>query len=171
MQDAEKILQIEHNIAWLPQPNEGRIVLSTLPPLRELTATALVLAFAGNRLLQTRLSKRGWDIIGGHIEPGETPEEAARREAYEETGARLGPLLMLGYQRLQVSGPKPAFYSHPYPLSYQIFYWTHIEALDDFTPTEEALERGLFAPAEALELPWVQTYRELYLAALAQATG
>lgn len=171
MQEAEKILQIERNIAWLPQPNEGRIVLSTQPPPQELTATALVLAFAGDHLLQTRLSKRGWDIIGGHIEPGETQEEAARREAYEEAAARLGPLHMLGYQRLQVSGPKPAFYSHPYPLSYQLFYWASIEALDDFTPTEEALERGLFAPAEALELQWVQAHRELYLAALSFATS
>src|SRR5579885_1467183 len=164
MQEAEKILQIEHNISWLPQPNEGRIVLSTQPPPQELTATAMVLAFIGNRLLQTNLRKRGWDIIGGHIEPGEALEEAARREAYEEAGARLGPLHMLGYQRLQVFGPRPASYTHPYPVGYQVFYWAQIEALDDFLPTEETLERGLFSPDEALELPWVQAHRDLYLA-------
>jgi len=28
-----------------------------------------------------------WEISGGHIEPGETPEEAAAREVMEETGA------------------------------------------------------------------------------------
>ena len=28
-----------------------------------------------------------WEIPGGHIEPGESPEEAARRELFEETGA------------------------------------------------------------------------------------
>src|SRR5690348_3002608 len=34
----------------------------------------------------------GWEIPAGHIEPGETPEHAARREALEETGYEPGPL-------------------------------------------------------------------------------
>lgn len=29
-----------------------------------------------------------WECPGGHIEPGESPLEAAHRELYEETGAR-----------------------------------------------------------------------------------
>ena len=42
MPDMEKVLQVEQNIAWLPQPNEGRIVLSSRLPARELCVTALV---------------------------------------------------------------------------------------------------------------------------------
>src|SRR5258707_5854402 len=102
MSQTEKVLQIEINIAWLPQPNEGRLVLSSQLPLRELSTTSFILAFSGDRLLQTHLVKRGWDLVGGHIEPGESPEEAARREAYEEAGARLGPLHLLGYQHLRL---------------------------------------------------------------------
>jgi 8-oxo-dGTP pyrophosphatase MutT (NUDIX family) len=30
-----------------------------------------------------------WDIVGGHLEAGETPEEALSREVEEETGWRL----------------------------------------------------------------------------------
>lgn len=30
-----------------------------------------------------------WDLIGGHIEPGETPEEALQREIMEELGIEI----------------------------------------------------------------------------------
>jgi 8-oxo-dGTP pyrophosphatase MutT (NUDIX family) len=33
----------------------------------------------------------GWEIPAGRIDPGETPAQAAAREAYEETGWEPGP--------------------------------------------------------------------------------
>jgi 8-oxo-dGDP phosphatase len=38
---------------------------------------------------------RGWEIPAGRVEDGESPEEAAAREAVEETGWRPGPLRLL----------------------------------------------------------------------------
>ncbi len=91
-----------------------------LPPAGTVTA-AFALAFEGELLLLTNLAARGWDIPGGHLDPGETPEETMRREVYEETGARLGPARLLGYQRRHVAGPKPDNYLFPYPDSYLVY--------------------------------------------------
>jgi 8-oxo-dGTP pyrophosphatase MutT (NUDIX family) len=37
----------------------------------------------------------GWEIPAGRIDPGESPEDAARRETREETGWEPGPLRVL----------------------------------------------------------------------------
>ena len=48
----------------------------------------IVLSRYQGRLLLSRHGKRTtWETQGGHIEEGETPLEAARRELYEESGA------------------------------------------------------------------------------------
>lgn len=40
--------------------------------------------------LRARAPKRGqWDLVGGFMDAGETPEQAIRREVLEETGCRL----------------------------------------------------------------------------------
>ena len=63
---------------------------------------AVVLVRQGRVLLAHRRPDRRWypdcwDLIGGHVEPGETPRDAAARECAEEIGVtvtRLGPVPM-----------------------------------------------------------------------------
>ncbi len=48
----------------------------------------VVLSQADGKLLFSRHRDRTtWETQGGHIEPGETPLDAAKRELYEESGA------------------------------------------------------------------------------------
>ena len=43
--------------------------------------------YRGKILLSRHRDRTTWETQGGHIEPGETPLEAARRELFEESGA------------------------------------------------------------------------------------
>jgi 8-oxo-dGTP pyrophosphatase MutT (NUDIX family) len=45
------------------------------------------------RSAERKLFPNTWDIVGGHLEPGETPEEAMRREVTEETGWTVSTIL------------------------------------------------------------------------------
>jgi len=59
-------------------------------PLGTCQAYKYVVVFScyqGNLLLSRHKARSTWETQGGHIEPGETPLDAARRELYEESGA------------------------------------------------------------------------------------
>lgn len=56
----------------------------------------LVLPFYKGKLILTKHEKRGWEVPGGTIEPGEMPIQAAVRETYEETGAELDAVEWIG---------------------------------------------------------------------------
>ena len=45
----------------------------------------------GRLLLQEKSSGEGWSLPAGAIEPGESPEQAVRREVLEETGLVVFP--------------------------------------------------------------------------------
>jgi 8-oxo-dGTP pyrophosphatase MutT (NUDIX family) len=107
---------------------------------------------AGRILLVRSIDSGQWAIIGGAIEPDETPRQAARREAVEEAGVRVrldGILDVLG---------GPEFRIH-YPNGDETAYVSVVFAaiVVDGTPTpdgEETCDARWFAPAElsALDL-------------------
>ena len=59
--------------------------LGTLHPLLFVVVCSF---YRGQFLLSYHSSHHAWETQGGHIEEGESPDEAARRELYEESGVQ-----------------------------------------------------------------------------------
>ncbi len=124
-------------------------------------ALVLLVDRSGAVLLQhrdgnTSVSPNQWSLPGGRIEPGETPEEAARRELLEETGLTAGDLEPLW------SGPRPFEDGFPHTVTVHIFRGTTDATQDDvvlgegramvFVPRDQVLDREL-AASTAVVLP------------------
>lgn len=71
-----------------------RIMIGQKPLLT--VGCGVILTNGDKVLLQHRTDEDNWCIPGGVMELGETFEETARRETYEETGLTVGDLQLFG---------------------------------------------------------------------------
>ncbi len=70
----------------MTEHDEARSTRNGPPPGPRPTADIIIETPRGIVLVERRFDPPGWAIPGGFIELGETAEQAARREAKEETG-------------------------------------------------------------------------------------
>lgn len=66
--------------------NVQEVPLGSVPD-DQLVFAVNVVRMEGQYLFCRHRERSTWECAGGHIEPGETPLQAARRELFEETGA------------------------------------------------------------------------------------
>lgn len=84
---------------WLETNSRVAFYPATTVPTLPVTAVKIYI-FQDDKLLLTNIKSRGWDLPGGHIEPGETPRAAVIRELHEETGAVAKRLGLIGYLKI-----------------------------------------------------------------------
>jgi 8-oxo-dGTP diphosphatase len=161
-QTTERILTERRDVPWLPQ---GAIMQTTLThrlPPRELVTSVFGLCFENDRLLMIMHEKRNSDIPGGHVETGESLEDALRREFQEEAAASICDLEVIGYVKITLPGSKPPDYRYPHPISYMVAFAGRVERLYPFKGEFETTERRLLSADDARKETWVSANRELY---------
>jgi 8-oxo-dGTP pyrophosphatase MutT (NUDIX family) len=120
--EAASIVAIRDRLAWPGDPFDERL------NDHHVTASAFVTSARGVILLRHR--RIGiWVQPGGHVDPGETPEEAAVREIGEETGLRARHVEPVDLFHVDVH-PGPRGHTH-----YDLRYLLHAPP-DDPRPGE-----------------------------------
>ncbi len=165
----KRLVKTVNDLPWMPKPSKACLYITDEIPPIEQCATAFGFVFRGEQILLTRLRDRDWDIPGGVIDSGETPEEAAIREVWEETYAKARILDLIGVQETEILRPKPDRWRWPYPISVQVYYLCELEELCPFSANIESIERKFFAPREARLVPTMENHDLIYEEGLRRA--
>ena len=139
---------------------------STAMPPRELITSVHGCCFHHGKVLLVNIKGREFNFPGGHVEAGETPEEAVHREVLEE-GSVKGKAGMIGIIEVSHMNNPDFNPKGKYPLiGYQVFYRMDIEEVLPFLRNNESACRIWVEPSE---IPYVINDHELALEFLKEA--
>lgn len=95
-------------------------------PDETLCTAVFCIALDNNSKIVMMRAQRGWGMLGGHIEEGESLMEALSRESIEEGGFTPNQPHLFGFRKINASKPAASHSptkSYPFPTSYILYYW------------------------------------------------
>ena len=137
-----------------------------LPPTENVSACHCLGFDDDGRVLLARHVDRQWTIPGGHREPGESAEDALRREALKEAAATISDPELLAVERVDLlDGVPDPRYTDP---AYQVFFVARVDELGVLVPNEECTESRMFEIDQARGMPgWIDHNGDLFDVAIA----
>ena len=118
-------------------------------PGKELIYSVIAARFQGKWIFVRHNEHSTWEIAGGHIEPGESPGDAAERELIEETGAKEFKIECVSGYSVEKEGST----------GYGRLYFAEVTSLGEIPDKSEIAEICLFESLpENLTYPDIQPH-------------
>lgn len=133
--------------------------LSRIPRLPVVACMVVAIDIKG--LVVLAKPKRGWGLPGGHLENGETAEQAAIREVYEEAAVKITNLRVAGGWLAEKIFDTESNRHSPQK-SYQLLFIAKIEKVDDFAGKFETSERAFVPASELTDYITSQSFAEIH---------
>ncbi len=135
-------------------------------PDRGLVTSAAVIAHQPDgSMLMVKHQLRGWDVPGGRRDVIDGTLEDSRntaiRELWEEAGARVDGLQLIGYDKLEVIGDPPADYAYPHPVSYQVFYTGRVTSITPRASNDEIADADFLSTSDVRSTTWGASHQPL----------
>lgn len=107
---------------WLWGPVTGRFTLFDEPPEPDLVSNVALVPSYGDDYVVVQTDSGRWTFPGGTVEPGESWDEALKREVMEEAGAETLGFQMIGGWEFRTHRDAPFRPQIPHPRFYRIVY-------------------------------------------------